>query len=124
MREARGYVATIIGKQPPGSPLKTHFPRVARLFGLSERRVRAFWHGEAAPSGQELDAMRLAVARNVGRQACDELIFYAARLEAAAIALEMMDADFHRTEIARLRDMARRIRRGGSGPADARVSAL
>ena len=82
MREARGYVATIIGKQPPGSPLKEHFPRVARLFGMTERRVRAFWNGEAAPNGKELDAMRLVVARNVGRQACAELISYAARLDA------------------------------------------
>jgi hypothetical protein len=114
--EARGHVATLIGLQPPGARLKSAFPRVARALGMTERRVKAIWHGEARLiRADEMDLLRAAVAINAKKKATDDTLAHAARLDAAAQALEAVDHDFYREEADRLRNAARDIRRALAG---------
>lgn len=116
LSEARGHVAAIIGPQPPGSRLKSLLPRVASRLGMSERRVRAIWHGEArAIRSDEMDVLRAAAAGQAHKKASNATLTYATRLDDDAAALEARDPDFHRTEIDRLRDTARLIRRAAAG---------
>jgi glycerol-3-phosphate O-acyltransferase len=109
--EARSYVSALIGRQPPGAKLKQAFPRVARLVGMTERRVKAIWHGEnKSINGDELEALRRAVVKVSGAQVVNETKSYADRIEAAAYALAAIDPDFHRPEIDRLRNVAAGVR--------------
>lgn len=111
LREARGHVAALIGNRPPGAKLKNAWPRLARILGTTERRVRAIWNGEArAVRADEMDALREAVARKKTANVTD----HASRLEAAARALETIDPDFHRSEIDRLRHVAGTLRRANA----------
>ena len=115
LREARGHVAALIGPQPPGAKLKAAWPRLARMLGTTERRVRAIWNGEArAIRADEMDTLRQAVANQKAAHVTD----HAARLEAAAEALARIDPEFHGPEIDRLRHLACRMRgqtAGGEG---------
>jgi hypothetical protein len=108
LSEARGHVAALIGPQAPGAKLKASWPRLARLLGTTERRVRAIWNGEArAIRADEMDTLREAVAR---KNVANVALIDAARLETAATALAQVDPDFHRQDIELYRDLARHLR--------------
>lgn len=108
LREARGHVAALIGRQPPGAKLKAAWPRIARLVGLTERRIRAIWHSEARSiRADEMDALRAAANESKSKS---HVANHAAQIEAAARALEAASPSLHRAEIDRLRDAARRLR--------------
>lgn len=116
LHEARGHVAALIGQLPPGDRLKAAFPRVARRLRMSERRIRAIWHGEAkAILADEMDLLRREAANTERKRGTNATLEYAARLEADAAALEAIDPDFHRGSIDRLRDTACVIRRAVAG---------
>lgn len=100
IREAQGHLRALVDAHGASVPLKAALPSVARKIGLGARRVRAIWHGEARRiDGHELDALRAAAKPK-------EQNTHAARLIAAALSLEAIDADFHRAEIDRLRNVA------------------
>lgn len=116
LSEARGHVASLIGTMPPGDRLKAAFPRLARRLRMSERRVRAIWHGEAkAILADEMDLLRREAAETERKRGSHATLDYAARLEGDAAALEAIDAAFHGQSIDRLRDTARLIRRAVAG---------
>lgn len=95
----------------PGERMKAAFPRIARLIGSKPRRVRQLWSGEVTdPKARELDALRDARAKAAEHALSLESLDHARTLEAHASRLAIIDPEFHRSEIARLRDMARRAR--------------
>lgn len=112
--EARDILLLLAGKQQIGTRLKTVWPSLASLTGISARRVKAIWYREArAILAEEIDRLRSAAARRRERD-IQSIFNDATRLEAMARSLEAIDADFHRAEIDRLRDVARRARAGVS----------
>lgn len=59
--EARSLIEEIIGPVTIGTKLKTVLPFVAHATGLTPRRVRGLWSGEAkAILHEEINALRLA----------------------------------------------------------------
>lgn len=59
--EARSLIEAIVGPVTIGTKLKTVLPYVAELAGLTPRRVRGLWSGEAkAILAEEMDALRRA----------------------------------------------------------------
>jgi hypothetical protein len=110
LREANGYVRSLVDSHGASQPLKAVLPAIARKIGVSERRIRAIWHGEArAISSAEMDTLR-AVTRQQSSSSYADILAHGNRLEAAASALESVDPDFYRLEIDRLRDAARHVR--------------
>lgn len=64
---ARACLQQIAGPQEMGACLKSLWPRLAGQLNMSERRVRAIWHGEARQitddeMGRLTDAARRAAA--------------------------------------------------------------
>ena len=115
--EARSLVADLIGVQPPGFKLKNAWPRLARMTGFGERRLKGIWHGEARRICVEEMAALKAAADRRRTSSLASIQTNADRLDAVAHSLEGIDADFHRGEIDRLRNVARQLRRelaGGS----------
>lgn len=113
LSEACGHVATLIGRQPPGFKLKQAWPRVARLIGTTERRIRAIWHQEArAIRADELDALRAAVAaKHLKSQGLtDDRAALAAQFERTAERLAQTDAAFFGADVERLRGQALQLR--------------
>lgn len=103
--EARSYLDDLVAIER--APLKLAFPRIARMVGLSTRRVRALWLGEARRiEADEIKALRAAAAKKQVSDASN----YAARLEAMAARLAATDADFHAPEIEAARALSRRLR--------------
>lgn len=79
--EARHLVDAAAGGRSLKGNVKAGLARVARLSGLSARRIRALWYGEVRPEHireQEINALRAAA--RVERQAHDELGELRARL--------------------------------------------
>lgn len=110
MTAVRALIMEIAGPLPMGSRVKTALGRVAAATGLSERRVRAFWNGEARTVlAAEMDSLRRAAAEN--RKTNDARIRMAADFEALAERLAATDPAFFGGDIARLRDDAARLRR-------------
>lgn len=105
--EARSLIEEIAGPQALGGKIKSALDRVARRTGLSNRRVRGLWAGEAkAIRSEEMDALR-RVAKKVHT---NELNDFAARLAAVEARLATLDADFHGPSLDALRDLHGRIR--------------
>lgn len=103
--EARGYLADLID---PRIPLKSAIPGLASRLGLSARRVRALWNGEARRiDADEIKALRSAALQNEVVHARKQV----ARLQAMAARLEAVDADFHAPDIAAARAQADRLLR-------------
>lgn len=74
--EARDLVAEIGRSHAKAFSVKEVLHVAARLTGISPRRVRAFWHGEArSVRADELDALRIAAQRTAQTEqaAADEL---------------------------------------------------
>lgn len=110
LREANGHVRGMVDAYGASQPLKAVLPAIARKIGSTERRIRAIWHGEArAISSAEMDALR-AASRSISAPSHADILTHADKLERAAAALESIDPEFHRVEIDRLRDAARRVR--------------
>jgi hypothetical protein len=108
-REAQCHLRALVDGYGASVPLKAILPSIARKIGIGHRRARAIWHGEARRiEGHELDALRAAAKPK-------DQNTHAVRLFAAATALEAIDADFHRSEIDRLRNLARALGRADVG---------
>lgn len=106
--ETRQHIHVLIR---PGERLKQAFPRIARIIGVKPRRVRQLWSGEVAdPRSREIDALRAATAKAAEHALTTESLAHAVTLESHAARLALLDPEFHRAEIDRLRDMARRVR--------------
>jgi hypothetical protein len=100
----------------PGERLKSAFPRIASLINVTPRRVRQLWAGDVkSPTADELDALRSVATRRAERALTEENLNHAATLERQASRLATIDPDFHRAEIARLRQLAQRARNLASG---------
>lgn len=99
--EARFHIERAIRPFAPGTPLKVLFPRVARLLGVTPRRVETLWLGTA----RRVDSDEMDRLRNLVRvQPIED--FHATGFERDAARLEALDADFYGPEIARLRGLA------------------
>lgn len=110
--EARRHVA---GLMRPGERLQQALPRIASRIGVTARRARALWSGEAVIKAEELDALRTERARVAEHAIRTETMNHARTLEEQAARLAIIDADFHQREIDRLRHLARRARHLASG---------
>lgn len=96
--------ARIIAGHREGDTVATRIRRLCRITKLSHSQARRVWYGEIKdPKASVIDAIANAKPRN-------EAIAHAEILERAARSLESIDPDFHRTEIDRLRDAARKLR--------------
>lgn len=114
--EAQCHLRGLVDRFGASQPLKVVWPSIARRIGVNERRVRAIWHGEArAISSAEMDALRNA-ARHQASSIYQDTIAHAGRLEAAASALENIDAEFHRQQVDQLRNAASALRGAVSDP--------
>ena len=110
LSEAQCHLKGLVDRFGASQPLKVVWPSIARKIGVNERRIRAIWHGEArAISSAEMDALRNAV-RHQASSIYRDTIAHAERLEAAASALENIDADFHRQQVDQLRNAASALR--------------
>lgn len=102
--EMRDHVRLIGWPQFPDEQVLFRIERVARRLGITPRRARAFWYGEATniPAEHMDKARRLARAplEEEARNEFAELQNRIARLEAA---LAVQDEDFHRPAIDALR---------------------
>ena len=106
--EARSHLEAIIGPIPPGAPLKSVFPRVARMLGVTVRRVETIWHRQARRiDAGEMDRLRVL---SPAKKPASAEVANANRYDAIAQALEATDPDFHGQDIARFRSMARALR--------------
>lgn len=105
--EARSLVEVMLSAMGR-KPLKLALPELHRRVGISTSRLQSIWDRKARRiDSEEMDLLRAAAQRCVAsRPACK----HADRLDAAAASLEAIDADFHRAEIDRLRDVARIVR--------------
>jgi hypothetical protein len=92
--EAHHLVEIIAGPQGLRGRVKAAFAVVARRTGLTERRIRAFWHNEVRPEhvrGQELDALRAAARAE--RPGHDELIQLRSTVDRLIWRLRAVDPD-------------------------------
>lgn len=104
--EARGRLEAIIGSLHPGENLKAALGRVATRLGFKPSRIAKMWARDArAIRVKEMDLLRAAAAKAEAHRT-------AARLEEAANALVAMVPDCDRTEVDRLRRLARELRDG------------
>lgn len=111
LREANGHVRGMVDAYGAATPLKSVWPAIARKIGVTERRIRAIWHGEARHiSSAEMDALR-AASRAASSHIRADILTHADKLDRAAAALESIDPEFHRVEIDRLRNAACLVRR-------------
>lgn len=99
----------------PGEKLKAQMNRAwANLGRPSFWRIVSAWRGEAgcwsAAAAYDFEGRYAAWTAHRARIAREGDLTHAAKLEAAATALEAQDSDFHRTEIDRLRNVARLLR--------------
>ncbi len=102
----------------PGDKIKAQVNRAWANLGRPRLwRVIAAWKGEAGcwsgAATYEFEQRYAAWRERQARRAAELDLTHAARLEATASALEIQDEAFHRTEIARLRDVARVLRNLG-----------
>lgn len=88
--EARSLIEQIVGPVTIGTKLKTVLPYVAEIAGLTPRRVRGLWSGDAkAILSKEMDALRRArdeatYAREQASQSREQSI-YARNMETLAL---------------------------------------
>lgn len=99
----------------PGEKIKAQVNKAwANLSRPRFWRVVAAWKGEAGPwsaaACYDFEARYAAFKERRKRAAREADLTHAARLEAAATALENADGDFHSAEITRLRGLANSLR--------------
>ena len=97
--EAKMILRDLRRGAPGGEYLAVFFARVARRLGISERRVRAFWNGEARQVlAGEMDRLRALAAERAAKQeaaARHEHDALAGRIAIIEARLAAIDADFH-----------------------------
>jgi len=104
--EARSLIEEIAGPQVVGGKIKAALDRVARKTGLSHRRVRGLWNGEArAILAGEMDALRRVARKREEAAARDELSELRARMSRLETILAASLPDMAREEIDRLRPL-------------------
>lgn len=109
--QARSHIGAIVQFVAPSLPMKSALPRVAAYVGINARRARALWNKEArAVLASEIHALEAARARIAERIITREIGDHANTLEVHASRLAAIDPVFHGTEVARLRQLARRAR--------------
>lgn len=109
--QARSHIGAIVQFVAPSLPMKSALPRAAAYVGINARRARALWNKEArAVLASEIHALEAARARIAERIITKEISDHANTLEVHASRLAAIDPEFHRTEVARLRQLARRAR--------------
>ena len=113
---ARSYVADIGGRGKVKAVLNAAYDRLADMFPhkgepssqWTERRVRAFWYGEAAyVEFREMKELHTAAAkakeeRELLQRARKEHAAFIEKTASYRALLERQDEDFHRIEIERL----------------------
>lgn len=97
---ARSLITQILSREPFGTPIKSALDHVSALTGISFRKARSIWNDEPC----RIDAAEIAALRSAA------LPSQADRLMAAATALEAIDAQLHREQIYKLRDLADQLR--------------
>lgn len=108
---ARAHLGAIINYRAPGLPLKSAIPRVAAILKINARRVRALWSLEARRiEHDEMSALERELAAISERALTTEIHKHANQLEGYAARLAMADPELYGTEVARLRNLARRAR--------------
>jgi hypothetical protein len=91
-------IAAVAGPFTWSDNRKSWLARAARRAGISYRQTRGLWYGETTdPHCRSARLMRDAAET-------------AARLQSAATAMHVTDADFFHNDIAALTDMSRRYR--------------
>lgn len=109
--QARAHIGAILQFVAPQLPLKSALPRAAAFIGINARRARALWNKEArAVLADEIHALEAARARIAERIITREMHQHANTMELYAARLANADADGNRTEVDRLRAMAKRAR--------------
>ena len=113
--EAQSIVRRSAEPVAPGETVKGQIRKACRALGYNDGdwRIRAAWYGEAASwsaeAFEELKSRFSKWERRQKRLADAEAMKAASLYSAIAKRLEGTDAEFHRSEIAALVDMARRI---------------
>lgn len=109
--QARAHMGAIVQFVAPHLPLKSALPRAAIFVGINARRARALWNREArSVLAEEIQALEAARARIAERILTKEVSEHANRLEVHAARLASIDPDTYRSEVDRLRGLARRAR--------------
>lgn len=125
---ARSYVADIGGKGSIKSIIATAFDTLSDMFPhkhdprnqWTERRVRSFWHQEAAyvEFREMLELHRAAEKKKNERallaQARKEHAAFIEKTASLRALLEHQDEDFHSGEIERIRSLSSRVDRTGT----------
>lgn len=106
--EARSLIEGIAGPQALGSKIKAALGQIARDTGLTPRRVRGLWNGEArAILSDEMEALRRVANR---KASTNEFDAFAARLAAVEARLTAIDPEFHGPDTDALRHLHDRVR--------------
>lgn len=114
--EARELFIEIAGPMHGSAWVKQAVEKVSRATGLSHRRLRGIWGNEVKRlTAEELDALRIAARKQEARTYAIASEAFAARLEAVEARLASIDPTFFGDEIARLGNVASRIRRIPAG---------
>jgi hypothetical protein len=100
----KDLVAAIGGNLQPRENRKAWLARVAAVAGLHPRLVEAVWWGDGASWNTQQKLRSAAEAKQ------NETRELAARLEQIASRMAAIDPDFHREDMAALRDLATRYR--------------
>lgn len=109
--QARAHIGAVLQFVAPHLPLKSALPRAAIFVGINARRARALWHKEArAVLADEIHALEAARARIAERIITKEMHQHANTMELYAARLASVDPDGNRSEVDRLRNLARRAR--------------
>lgn len=83
--EAHRLIEEIVGPVTIGTKLKTVLPKVAAATGLTPRRIRGLWSGEAkAILSEEMDALRRARHEAIHERNVQTLALLARRRAAAS----------------------------------------
>jgi hypothetical protein len=115
VREMHVSIVEIAGPVGWHDTRESWLATAARTSGVTYRAAKGFFYREYTnPNAADVQRVRDARTR---LHATNEVLRNAAILEGASDALEKIDAEFHRTEIGRLRDVAGALRRQAIGTA-------
>lgn len=114
--EAFALVHAHVRAAPGGTKLKFILPDIAKISGLSQRKIRSIWNEEPV----RIDADELAgLQRLEAAPAVSPLIAEADSYDQLADRFEAIDADFNRKDVLHYRALAERLRRLAAGGRDA-----
>lgn len=114
--EARDLFVEIAGPMQGSAWVTQAINKVARVTGLSHRRLRGIWGKEAKRlTAEELDALRGAAKKREAERDAIAFEAIANRLALVEARLASLDPTFFGQEISRLGSISERIRRVPSG---------